>query len=97
MIEEKSLEILREVMTLAKNGTPAMLLRSSSAPIDSLACGTVGPMWIPRANDMKTRTVEHYCDLIDNLLRCVDSEDYTIDSVVRTRIRMTLSRSTSER
>ena len=84
---EKSLEIVRQVLTLAKNGTPAMPLGSSPAPIVSLAYGTVGPMWIPRANDMKTRTVEHYCALIDNLLRCVDSEDYTIDSVVRGRIR----------
>ena len=87
MIEEKSLEIVREVMKLAKNGTPASPLRSSPAPIGLLACGTVGPIWVPRANDMKTQIIEHYCDLIGNLLRCVDSEDYGIDSAVRTRIR----------
>ena len=36
---------------------------------------------------MKTRTIEHYCDLIANLLACVEFEDYDIDSEVRTRIR----------
>lgn len=36
---------------------------------------------------MKTRIIEHYCDLIDNLLACVDFDDYTVDSEVRTRIR----------
>ena len=35
---------------------------------------------------MKTRTIEHYCDLIDNLLACVDFEDYSVDSEVRIRI-----------
>ena len=74
-------------MTLAKNGTPASPLRNSPAPTGSLACSTVGPMWVPQANDMRTQIVEHYCDLIGNPLRCVDSEYYGIDSVVRTRIR----------
>ena len=87
MIKEKNLEIVREVRALAKNGPPASPLRSSPAPTDSLACGTIGPMRVFRANDMKTRTIEHYCDLIDNLLGCVDFEDYRIDSEVRTRIR----------
>ena len=87
MIEEKNLEIVREVRALAKNGPPASPLRSSPASTNSLACGTIGPMRVPRANDMKTPTIEHYCDLINNLLGCVDSEDYSIDSEVRTRIR----------
>ncbi len=85
MIEEKSMEIVREVVTLAKNGTPASPLRSSAAPTDSLARGTIEPMRVLRASDMKT--IEHYCVLIGNLLGCVDFEDYSIDIEVRTRIR----------
>ena len=87
MIKERNLEIIKEFRALAKNGPPASPLRSSLSPTDSLACGTVGPMRVLPANDTKTRTIEHYCDLIDNLLRCVDFEDYNIDSEVRTRIR----------
>ena len=87
MFIEKNLEILREVKALAKNCPPASPLRSSPAPTYSLACSTIGPMPALRANNMKTRTIEHYCDLIDNLLDCVDFEDYDIDSEVRTRIR----------
>ena len=86
MIEEK-MEIAREVMALAKNGTPASPLRSSPIPTDSLACSTIGAMRVLPASDMKTRTIGHYCDLIDNLLRCVDFADYRIDSEVRIRIR----------
>ena len=86
MIEEK-MEIAREVMALAKNGTPASPLRSSPIPTDSSACSTIGAMRVLPASDMKTRTIEHYCDLIDNLLGCVDFADYRIDSEVRTRIK----------
>ena len=85
-IEEK-MEIAREVMALALKGTPDWPLRSPPAPTESLACGTIGAMRILPANDRKTRTIEHYCDLIDNLLGCVNFEDYRIDSEVRTRIR----------
>ena len=87
LIEEKSLEIVKEVMILAKKDTPASPPRSSPAPTHPLACGTIGPMRVLRANDTKTRTIEHYCDLIDNLLECVEFEDYSIDNEVRTRIR----------
>ncbi len=88
-VEQKheNLKIMREVRALAKDGPPASPLRSAPAPTDSLASGTMGPMRVLRANDMKTRTIEHYCDLIDNLLGCVDFEDYSIDNEVRTRIR----------
>ena len=87
LIKERNLEILRELRALAKNDPPASPLRSFSAPTDPSACGTIGRMRVPRANDTKTRTIEHYCDLIDNLLAFVDFEDYCIDSDVRTRIR----------
>ena len=87
LIEEKNFEILREVRALANNDPPASPVRSSPAPTDSLAYSTIGNMRVLRANDMKILTVEHYCDLIDNLLRRIESEDYTIDGVVRTRIR----------
>ena len=87
MIEERNLEIVREVRAVAKSGPPASPLGSSPVPTDSPSSGTIGPMRVPRANDMKTRTIGHYCDLIDNLLACVDSEDYSVDSEVRTRIR----------
>ena len=87
MIKEGNLETIKEFRALAKNGLPASLPRSAPSLTDSLACGTVGPMPGPRANDTKTRTIEHYCGLIDNLLGCVDFEDYNIDSEVRTRIR----------
>lgn len=87
LIKERNLEIVREVRALANNDSPASPLRSSPAPTDSLAYSTIGHMRVLRANDMKTLTVEHHCGLIDNLLRCVDSEDYIIDSLVRTRIR----------
>ncbi|KAK0510874.1 hypothetical protein JMJ35_006426 [Cladonia borealis] len=71
MMKERNLEIVREVRALAKNGPPASPPRSSPAPTDSSSSGTIG----------------HYCDLIDNLLACVDFEDYSVDSEVRTRIR----------
>ena len=87
MIKEETLDIVREVRALAKHDPPASPSRRSPAPTDSSSFGTIGPMRVLRANDMKTRTIEHYCDLIDNLLGCVDFEDYSIDSEVRTRIR----------
>ena len=87
LIKERNLENVREVRALANNDPPAASLRSSPAPTDSLAYGTIGPMRGLRANDMKTRTIGDYCDLIDNLLACVDFEDWSIDSEVRTRIR----------
>ena len=87
MIEERNLEIIREVRAIAKNNPSASPFRRFPAPTDSSSSDTIGPMRILRANDMKTRTMEHYCDLIDNLLACVDFEDYSISSEVRTRIR----------
>ena len=87
MIKESNLEIIKELKALAKDGPPASPLRISSSPTDLLACGTIRPMRALRAKDTKTRTIEHYCELIDNLLGCIDFEDYNIDSEVRTRIR----------
>lgn len=80
------MEIVREVRALANNDPPASSLGSSPAPTDSLAYGTIGPIRGLRANDM-TRTIENYCDLIDNPLACVDFEDWNIDSGARTRVR----------
>ena len=87
LIKERNLEIVKEVRALAKNGPPASPRRSSPAPTDSSSSGTVGPMRVLRANDMKPGTIEHYCDLIDSLLACIDFEGYSVDSEVRTRIR----------
>ena len=36
---------------------------------------------------METRTIEHYCDLMDNLLACVSFEVYRINIESRKRIR----------
>ena len=87
MIEERNLEIIREVRAIARNNPSASPLRRFPAPTDSSSFDTIGPMRILRANDMKTQTIEHYCDLVDNLLACVDFEDYSINSEVRTRVR----------
>lgn len=86
-LKERNLEVIKEFRALAKNVPPASPLRISSSPTDSLACGTIRPMPVPRANDMNTGTIEHYCDLIGNLLGCVNSEHYNIDTKIRTRIR----------
>ena len=87
LIKESNLEIVREVRALVNNDPPASPLRSSSAPTNSLAYGTIGPMRVLEANDTKTQTIGHYCDLINNLLACVDFEGWSIDREVRTRIR----------
>ena len=87
MIKEGNLEVRREFTALAKSAPPASPLSISSSPTGSLTCGTIRPMRVPRTNDTKTRTIEHYCDLIDNLLGWIDFEAYDIDSEVRTRIR----------
>ena len=87
MIEERNLEIVREVRAVAERGLPASPLENSLVHTDSPSSCTIRPMRVLRANGMKTRTIEHYCDLMDNLIACVNFEDYSIDIESRRRIR----------
>ena len=87
MIEERNLKIVREIRAVARSRPPASPHGSSPVPTDSPSSGTKGPVRVLRATDMKTRTIEHYCDLMDNLLACVNFEDYDIGIESRRRIR----------